>query len=303
MLPMIVIAGPTGSGKSDLAMRVAEEFGGEVASCDSVQVYRYFDIGSAKLPLAQRRGIPHHLIDLLEPGTVFTAGEYSRTARPILHEISGRGRVPVVVGGPGFYLRALLDGLAPAPGGDEALRTRLLTREQRRPGSLHRLLSRLDAIAAERMHPNNVQRTVRALELRLLGETNEPSPADALTGFQICKIGLRPPRAELYRRLDLRLEQMFEQGLIDEVRDLLSRGVPTTAKPFESLGYKQALEFIQGVASFDEALAAAKLATRHYAKRQLTWFRREPGMHWIEGFGSDASVQNEAIQWLTPQKM
>ena len=300
MLPLIVIAGPTGSGKSELAMRVAEELGGEVVSCDSVQVYRHFDIGSAKLPLAERRGIPHHLIDVLEPGAVFTAGEYARVARPILHEISARGHVPLVVGGTGFYLRALLDGLAPAPGGDEGLRTRLLAREQRRPGSLHRVLSRLEPAAAQRMHANNVQRTVRALELFLLSDTCARSPADPLTGFQIRKIGLGPPRAELYRRLDLRLERMFHQGLIEEVRTLISRGVPPTAKPFESLGYKQALEFIQGGASFDEALAAAKLATRHYAKRQLTWFRREPGMHWIEGFGSDASVQNETIHFLAP---
>ena len=303
MLPLIVIAGPTGSGKSELAMRVAEELGGEMVSCDSVQVYRHFDIGSAKLPLAERRGIPHHLMDELEPGAVFTAGEYARAARPILHEISARGRIPLVVGGTGFYLRALLEGLAPAPAGDEALRTRLLAREQRRPGSLHRVLTRLEPAAAQRMHANNVQRTVRALELFLLRDTCARIPADPLTGFHIRKIGLGPPRAELYRRLDLRLERMFRHGLIEEVSTLIRRGVPATAKPFESLGYKQALEFIQGVASFDEALAAAKLATRHYAKRQLTWFRREPGMHWIEGFGSDASVQNEAIRFLAPHNI
>ena len=297
--PLIVIAGPTGSGKSELALRLAEKFAGEVVSCDSVQVYRRFDIGTAKLGHWQRRGIPHHLIDVVDPGEVFTAGDYARAARPILREISARGRVPMVVGGTGVYLRALLDGLAPAPARDDALRARLVAREQKRPGSLHRLLKRLDPAAVQRIHARNVQRTVRALEVRLLRDPGVTgAPPDPLTGFHTLKIGLDPPRAELYRRVDLRLESMFHNGLIEEVRALLDGGIAASVKPFESLGYKQALAFVQGALSFQDAVAAARLATRHYAKRQLTWFRCEPDLHWLQGFGDQEIVQNEAIELI-----
>lgn len=283
-----------------MALRVARELGGEVVSCDSVQIYRGFDIGSAKLPKAERRGIPHHLLDLVEPAQLFTAGEYSRVARKTLREIAERGRMPVVVGGTGFYLRALIDGLAPGPKRDQTLRDRLNAREEKRPGSLHRILARLDPQAGARIHPRDKNKTLRALEVRLV--ERRPMSAlfeqgrDALIGFQLVRIGLNPPRELLGRRLDQRTRGMFERGLIEEVRGLLARGVPPDAKPFESLGYRQALEVIQERSTLEAALAATQLETRQYAKRQMTWFRREPSVLWLAGFGDEPSVQDQALQ-------
>jgi tRNA dimethylallyltransferase len=292
MCPLIVIAGPTGSGKSELALRVAERFHGEIVNCDSLQVYRGFDVGTAKLTVEERRGIAHHLIDLLDPGELFTAGEYARIGRSVLREIAERGRVPVIAGGTGFYLRALLEGLSPGPTRDERLRARLLAREQRRTGSLHRILSRLDREAAERIHPNDAHKTLRALEMRLLRaapSTSQQEP-EKLQGFRVWKIGLNPPREQLYQRLNLRLERMFGQGLEEEVRGLLARGTSPQAKPFESLGYKETLLWLRGELTREKAIEAAQIATRQYAKRQLTWFRREADMHWFDGFGDGPGV-------------
>jgi tRNA dimethylallyltransferase len=292
---LIVIVGPTGSGKSHLALSVASRFAGEIVSCDSVQVYRGFDIGTAKLGVQDRQGIPHHLIDMVNPGEVFTAGDYSRMGRLTLAEIAGRERVPVVVGGTGFYLRALIDGLSLGPPRDEALRVRLLTRETRHKGSLHRILGRLDSSAAQAIHPNDLNKSLRALEIRLLSAaprtvlpTREP-----LHGFRVLKIGLNPDRAALNSRLDRRLAQMFAQGLIGEVRALLDSGASPLAKPFESLGYKEALRYIQGTLSFDESLQAAQRSTRQYAKRQMTWFRYETGVTWFNGFGHDVDIERQ----------
>ncbi len=297
-----VVLGPTGSGKSELGIRIAGEVDGEIVNCDSVQIYRRFEIGTAKVPESERRGIPHHLIDLVEPGELFTAGDYARAARTALAEISGRGRIPVVVGGTGFYLRALLEGLSPGPPRQDALRAKLQRREQTRAGSLHRILTRLDPAAAARIHRNDLNKTLRALEVRLLAgrpitklfaEGRSP-----LQGFRPIKIGLSPERELLYRKLDLRAAAMFQRGLMAEVRDLLVSGVPADAKPFESLGYQQALQAARGLITGEQAIESAQRETRRYAKRQLTWFRKEQDVHWLEGFGDEPPVIEQALAYI-----
>jgi tRNA dimethylallyltransferase len=297
--PLIAILGPTGAGKSELALCVAEAFGGEVLNCDSLQIYRYFDIGTAKLAPEDRRGIVHHLIDSLNPDQVFTAGEYARLARPILLEVSAQAKLPVVAGGTGFYLRALLDGLFVGPSRDEALRQRLAARHLRRPGSIHRLLARFDREAAGRIHPNDLPKLIRALEVCLLtrGSVTEMFRAgrDALSGYRVLKIGLTPPRDQLYERLDRRAGQMFDGGLIDEVRSILARGFAPTAKPFESHGYRQAIQVLNGELTVKQAIFYAQRNTRRYAKRQMTWFRQEQAVEWFRGFGGDDVIQQAAI--------
>lgn len=298
-LPLVAVAGPTGSGKSDLALRLAENFAGEIVNCDSLQVFRHFDIGTAKLPLAARCGIPHHLIDIADPDRLFTAGEYARLARAAIADISARGRLPIVAGGTGFYLRALLDGLFAGPERDPDLRTRLAARERRRPGSLHRLLTRFDPEAAARIHPNDVPKVTRATEVCLL--TRRPvselfrEGRDPLTGYRALKLGLNPDRDTLYQRLDTRCEAMFSGGLVEEVQGILALGFAPTAKPFESHGYKQALQLLSGELNLHNAIFYAKRNTRNYAKRQLTWFRREPGLEWLQGFGDSAGVPEAAL--------
>jgi tRNA dimethylallyltransferase len=293
--PLVAIVGPTGCGKSEIGVKLAETFPAEIISCDSVQVYRYLDIGTAKLPLAERRGVPHHLIDIADPDEIFTAGDYARRARPLLREIVASRRVPIVAGGTGFYLRALLDGLFPGPGRDDALRTRLADREARKPGSLHRILSRLDAPSAARIHPNDVNKLIRALEVRLL--TRQPLSEllvrgrDRLQGFRPLKIGLNPPREELYARLDARGREIFDSGLLEEVKHVLSLGFSPECKSLESLGYNQALRVLRGEMTVEEAIAEMQRLTRRYAKRQWTWFRREPDMEWFPGFGDEAKTQ------------
>ncbi|MGD0297443.1 MAG: tRNA (adenosine(37)-N6)-dimethylallyltransferase MiaA [Bryobacteraceae bacterium] len=299
LTPLPIVLGPTGSGKSELAIHIALGIGGEIVNCDSLQVYRRFDIGTAKVPDAARRGVPHHLIDIIEPGQLFTAGDYAQLARAALGEIAARGRVPIVVGGTGFYLRALLAGLSEGPVRNPALRDRLERRERKRPLSLHRILSRLDPTAAARMHANDTKKIIRALEVRLL----EGRPIselfsrgrDPLTGFHPIKIGLNPPRALLNQRLDTRTVCIFEAGLVEEVRALLLSGLPRDAKPFESLGYKQALQVLEGRLTSDQAIESTQLETRRYAKRQATWFRTEPDVRWLEGFGDNPDVQAQAL--------
>jgi tRNA dimethylallyltransferase len=290
--------GPTGSGKSELALRLAERFAGEIVNCDSVQIYRHFDIGTAKLAHAGRRGVPHHLIDILEPGELFTAGEYARRARSVIDGIAARGRLPILAGGTGFYLRALLDGLAPGPERDAALRERLMLREQRRAGGLHRMLTRFDRPLAARIHPNDIHKTLRALELCIL-ERRPASQTFAqgrtpLAGFRAIKLGLDPSRAALYERLNRRVAAMFAAGLVEETRSILQGGARPDGKPFASLGYKQALQVLNGALSIEEAVASAQIETRHYAKRQITWFRRETGVHRLAGFGDDPAIGAEA---------
>ncbi len=303
LYPLAAIVGPTASGKSDLALSVAERFGGEVVNYDSVQLYRGFDIGTAKLPAADRRGIPHHAIDILEPDEVFAAGDYARVGRALLTEIRQRGGLPVLAGGTGFYLRALLDGLFPGPGRDEALRRRLEQRAAERPaGYLYRLLSRLDAASAQRIHANDTPKLVRAIEVSLIGK--QPMSEmwgqgkDALTGYRVFRIGLEPDREKLYERIERRTAQMFEKGLVEETQRLLGQGVPRRARPFTALGYREVLSFLDGKLTREKAMEETARNTRRYAKRQMTWFRREPEVYWLAGFGDDPRIQKEAMDWL-----
>ena len=301
-LPLVAVAGPTGSGKSDLALEIAQQFHGEIVNCDSLQVYRHFDIGTAKLPLDERRGIPHHLIDILDPDRIFTAGEYARVARETIQAISRRGRLPILAGGTGFYLRALLDGLFEGPSRDQSLRDRLARRETRRAGSLHRLLTRFDSVTARKIHPHDVPKVTRALEVCLL--TRRPvselflEGRDALRGYRTLKLGLLPEREALYQRLDRRCAAMFENGLVEEVRRILALGYAAESKPFESHGYKQALQSIRGELNVREALFYAQRNTRQYAKRQLTWFRREPGLVWLKGFADTPGIRESAFDYV-----
>jgi tRNA dimethylallyltransferase len=295
--PLVAVVGPTGSGKSAIALKISEVFGGEVVNCDSLQVYRYFDIGTAKLPLAERRGIPHHLMDVANPDELFTAGEYARLARTAIADITARGRLPVVAGGTGFYLRALLDGLFEGPARDQPLRDRLALREMRRPGSLHRLLRRFDRESAAKIHVNDVPKVTRALEVCLV--TRRPMSQmyregrDALCGYRTLKIGLTPERDALYQSLDMRCAAMFRSGLIDEVERIVDMGYPASCKPFESHGYKQALQLLNGDLNSKEAVFYAQRNTRNYAKRQMTWFRKESDMQWLKGFAE--AVETEAL--------
>jgi tRNA dimethylallyltransferase len=301
LAPLVVILGPTATGKSALAVSLAERFGGEVVACDSTQVYRGFDIGTAKPSQAERRGIPHHLIDVVEPSAVFTAGEYRRQALAVLADLRLRGRLPILTAGTGLYLRALLEGLAEAPGRSDALRSRLQESAAAHGGTehLHRLLRRLDPVTAARISQNDGQKLIRALEIRLLAgksvEDVHGSGRAPLEGYSILKIGLNPPRAALYDRIGRRVEQMLEQGWLDEVVALIRSGTPLSAKPFEFLGYRELREHLtEGVPS-RKVIEAIAQDTRRYAKRQLTWFRKEPGVIWLDGFGDDESLLKRAI--------
>lgn len=298
--PLLVIVGPTASGKSHLALHLAKAFSGEIVNCDSLQLYRGFDIGSAKIPAAERMGIPHHLLDVLDASSVYSAGDYARTARAALAEIRQRGGLPVVVGGTGFYLRSLLEGLPALPPQEPALRARLAARQAARPGCLHRLLRRLEPSAAARIHPHDTQKLVRALEVRLL--TREPIPrpdaASRLSGYRLLEIGLTPDRQKLAEAIAERTRRMFEQGLVEEVRGLLAKGLTGEEKPFEALGYKQALQYLRGEISLNEAVRSTKIETRRYAKRQMTWFRRDPRIRWIPGFGQDPETLEQAAAWV-----
>ena len=263
-------------------------------------MYRYFDIGTAKLPESERRGVPHHLIDIVEPDPIFTAGEFVRAARQAIQGITARGRLPVLAGGTGFYLRALLEGLFEGPSRDQTLRDRLAARESRRAGSVHRLLRRFDPASAARIHPNDLPKATRAVEVCLL--TQRPvselfrEGRGALQGYRVLKLGLMPDRDELYRRLDARCAWMFENGLVEEVRHILSLGFAPDCKPFESHGYKQSLQLLAGELTAHDAISSAQRNTRHYAKRQITWFRRERDMQWLSGFGADLTVRERALQ-------
>jgi tRNA dimethylallyltransferase len=297
--PLIVIAGPTASGKSHLALHLACLLDGELVNCDSLQLYRGFDIGTAKTPPAERRGVPHHLIDVLAPGAVSTAGDYVALARPVLADIARRGRLPLLTGGTGFYIRAVLDGLSPSPKRDNGLRARLEAREARRPGSLHRFLVRFDPVWASKVHQNDAQKTLRALEIALLArrpasQLFSGAPPEPLTGFRLLKLYLDPDRAQLRQKIQERTQFLFDSGLLDEVRGLLAAGVPPTAKPFESIGYKEALAVLAGRMSETEARAQTALQTAQYAKRQETWFRRESDWRRLPGFGDEEAVMSTA---------
>jgi len=287
----VLLLGPTGSGKTALSLELAEEFDGEIVSCDSVAVYRGMDLGSAKPTPAERARVPHHMIDVADPDQPFTAGAYSRAARAALREIAGHGRPPIVTGGTGLYLRALTDGLFAGPERHDELRERLRQSGEKRGSAwLHRLLARLDAASAARIHANDTPKLIRAIEVCLAGRrpmsavfASEAEARDPLTGFCLLRIGLNPPRAALYERLNRRCAEMFAAGLVQETRALLACYGPV--KALDSLGYRQALAVLTGGLSEKTAIGEAQQGHRNYAKRQLTWFRREPEVHWIEGFG------------------
>jgi len=298
----VLLLGPTGSGKTALSLTLGERFGGEIVSCDSVAVYRGMDLGTAKPSDEDQTRLPHHLIDVAEPNQPFTAGEYSRQARAALRDISNRGNLPIVTGGTGLYLRALTEGLFAGPARQQELRSRLEQSRQRRGELwLHRLLTRLDPTSAARIHANDTPKLIRAIEVCLTARkplsevlASEVSARDPLTGFRLLRIGLNPPRQQLYGRLNRRAAAMFASGLIDETRGLLECYGPV--KALDSLGYRQALCVLRESFSIDDAIRAAQQGHRNYAKRQLTWFRREPEVHWIEGFGDEAETIRAASE-------
>jgi len=296
---LVVVLGPTASGKTALSLALAGRFHGEIVSCDSVAMFREFDVGTAKPTAAERARAPHHLLDCVAPTGHVTAGEYARQARQVLDEIKARGHLPILVGGTGLYLRALLEGLFPGPRRSEELRQRLRERAENRGSShLHRILRRLDPGAAEKIHANDTPKLIRAIEVCLASRKKmtdlwQQHGRDPLRGFRILRLGLDPDRQALYERINRRAEQMFEAGLIEETERLLHR-YGDAAGPLSSLGYKQAVQFLRGELTREQALQATQQAHRNYAKRQMTWFRREPEVAWLKGFGDDAQIQQAA---------
>jgi tRNA dimethylallyltransferase len=302
---LLVILGPTASGKSSLAIHLAESLGAEIVSCDSVAVYRNFEIGTAKPCRADRARIAHHMIDVAEPGEPFTAGEYARQARAAIADIASRKKLAIVVGGTGLYLRALLEGLFPGPQRSDELRERLRARaSERGSGHLHRILSRLDPASAEKIHANDTPKLIRALEVCLaarapMSQLLREQGRDPLLGFHILRLGLNPPREQLYDRINRRAAQMFTDGLIAETQSLLQcYGDARNITPIHSLGYQQTLQHLRGELTPEQAIAAAQQGHRNYAKRQMTWFRREPNVSWLAGFGDDAAILQQAINLI-----
>ncbi len=300
---LLILLGPTGSGKTALAATLGEQFGGEILSCDSVAVYRGLEIGAAKPSLAERARVPHHLLDIADLNETMTAGDWARRARTAAREIAARGRLPIVSGGTGLYLRALTDGLAPLPPRCPAVRARLATSAQTRPpGYLHRMLRRLDARAAAAIHQNDQPKLIRALEVALLG----PAPVshggrDPLTGFRLLRIGLAPERQALYERLNARAEAMFREGLLEETR-ALRQSWGAHAPALRSLGYREAGAVLDGTMTLQNAVAAVQQGHRNYSKRQGTWFRREPDVHWLPGFGDDPEIEVTAAGLVLAEK-
>ena len=297
--PALLLLGPTGSGKTALSLAMAERFGGEIVSCDSVAVYRGMDLGSAKPSRAAQARVPHHLIDVTDPDQPFTAGQYSRLGRVALAGIHARGRLPMVTGGTGLYLRALTEGLFAAPPRREDLRQRLEKSAARhRPGWVHRILARLDPPSAARIHANDLPKLMRAVEVCLTGGKpfSQILGRDPLQGSRLLRIGLNPPRPLLYERLNQRCAEMFAAGLIEETRGLLHRYGHVAA--LDSLGYRQACGVLAGAFDVAGAVAAAQQGHRNYAKRQMTWFRREPQVQWLEGFGDSTQVFEQASHWV-----
>jgi tRNA dimethylallyltransferase len=302
-LPLLVaILGPTASGKTALSLHVAERLQGEIVSCDSVAVYRELEIGTAKPSREERRRVPHHLIDIAGPEELVTAGDYSRLARQAIAEITTREHLPIVVGGSGLYLRALLEGLFPGPPRSEELRLRLRERaSERGTDYLHKLLRRIDPAAAQTIHANDVPKVVRALEVSISAQTPMTGlwqqGRDVLRGFKILRIGLNPDREALYARINQRAREMFSAGLLEETQMLIDR-YGASVWPLNSLGYKQAIQHLRGELSLEQAIVAAQQGHRNYAKRQMTWFRREPEVHWITEFGSNPAVQKQVVDLI-----
>jgi tRNA dimethylallyltransferase len=301
--PLIVLCGPTASGKTALALALAERFSGEIVSCDSVAVYRGMEIGTAKPTPDERARVPHHLIDILTPDQPSTAGDYARLAREAIAGIAQRGHTPIVAGGTGLYLRALLDGLFPAPQRDEPLRAKLRARaKEQNPTHLHRILTRIDPATAALVHANDTPKIIRAIEVTLAARqpiTQQwEQGRDALTGYRILRLGLNPPRAELYARINRRAYEMFDRGLVEETTQLVETCGPPTAqacRALTSLGYAQAIAVLRNQITREEAVALAAQGHRNYAKRQLTWFRKDSLIQWLPGFGADPDIIQQAI--------
>ena len=313
---LVVLLGPTGSGKTALSLTLAEHFRdphggplGEIVSCDSVAVYRDLEIGTAKPSPAERARVPHHCIDIVSPANEYSAGQYQRDGRAAIAAITARGHVPIVTGGTGLYLRALLQGLFAGPQRSEELRARLRRSEERhgvrdrdRAGWLSKLLRRLDPQAAGRIHANDTPKLIRAIEVSL--QTRQPiteawtAGAEPLTGYRVLRIGLAPDRASLYRRIDARAAAMFAHGLVEETAQVIAR-YGAERRVFEALGYRQAREYLAGALTLPDAVVAAQRGHRQYAKRQLTWFHREPDVLWLSGFGDDPAIQQSAIDALS----
>ena len=299
---IIAIVGPTASGKSALGIELAQRLGGEIINCDSVQVYREIEVATAKVPPSERRGVPHHLIDFVSPDINYTAADWARVASEMIEEIEARGQRVFLVGGTGFYLRALRQPFFPSPPTDEKLRARLtLIRETRGPEHLHRILRRFDPAESKNLNPRDWPRVQRALEFCL--QTGEPisrerpfrlEPPSLSARLRI--IALNPPRKELYARINERTEKHFANGLVNEVEQLLSKGVPADSNALGAHGYRRVVEYLKGLRDLESAIAQTRLDVRHYAKRQLTWFRHEPGVEWLEGFGDDPAVQARALE-------
>ncbi|MBA3443144.1 MAG: tRNA (adenosine(37)-N6)-dimethylallyltransferase MiaA [Pyrinomonadaceae bacterium] len=302
--PIIVIVGPTASGKSQLGIELALRINGEIINCDSVQVYREVEIATAKVPVAERRGVPHHLIDFVSPEVNYTAVEWARAATEKINEIEARGALAMLVGGTGFYLRALREPFFESPPTDEGLRRRLAElRKQRGAEHLYKVLQRLDPLSAAKLHLRDWARVQRALEVRLqttrsfaAQQTNRLAPPPFARRIHI--FALLPPRTELYRRINERTEQHFQNGLVEEVQRLLARGVPAQSNALGAHAYRRVVELLHGERTLESAIEQTKLDIRHYAKRQLTWFRREPGVEWVEGFGDDPAMTEKIFQLI-----
>jgi tRNA dimethylallyltransferase len=303
LLPLVAVVGPTASGKSALGVWLAERFGGEVLACDSTQLYRGFDIGTAKPSASDRRGIPHHLIDVYGPTDEANAGGYRQLALSLLEDLRRRKRLPIFTVGTGLYLRALLEGLAEVPQRSEELRARLrAAAEEHSPGYLHRLLKRLDPEAAQKIAPADEQKLLRSIEVCVLARKpiSEVHRAGRvpLEGWRVLKVGLLPPREKLNERIHARTDAMLERGWLQEVQSLLAIGLSEEAKPFDFIGYRELRAVLQKKISLADAREAIQQATRRYAKRQTTWFRKESSVRWFPGFGDDPGVQAGAIEWL-----
>ena len=303
-----VIVGPTCSGKSDLGIAIARHFGGEIINLDSVQVYRGLYVATAKVPLEEQQGIPHHFIDMVEPTENYTAGRYAVDAARCLAEIEARHQMAIFVGGTGFYLNALRGRLfSEEEATDLTLRERLKSILTRRgPEHLHRMLTRLDPVSASRLAPRDWSRVTRALEFffqnrKRLSEQqpNLPDPPEFAARMRI--IVLNPPRDVLYDKINRRVDVMEQNGLLDEIKNLLAAGVPHDAKAFGAHGYRRIIEFLRGERTYESAIEQMKTDTRHYAKRQITWWRREPDAAWFQGFGADSEIQQAVIDHLRVQ--
>jgi tRNA dimethylallyltransferase len=302
--PVIAIVGPTASGKSTLGIEVALKTDAEIINCDSVQVYREIEIATAKVPLEERKGIPHHLIDFVPPSINYTAVDWAREAARKIEEIESGGNVPLLVGGTGFYLRALRRPFFNSPQTDESLRRRLnRIRKKRGAEHLHHILQRLDRRAAQQLYPRDWPRVQRAIEVylqtgRSIVDQKDERPEAHESSRRLRILALDPPRAELYARINERTEAHFEAGLVEEVRALLSRGVPPESNALGAHGYRRVVEYLQGKRNLSSAIEQTKLDVRHYAKRQLTWFRHEPGVEWFAGFGEENRILAAVLEAL-----